>query len=73
MNVKQNSGQYFTCGDKILPEICLDATQRKVSDGHCKEAFNNIKKTGNMKYLIDKFQSSGWHFFNLLLFFEEQC
>lgn len=41
------------CSDKVLPEICLRATRRKISDIHCKEAFNNIQKTGNTEYLTD--------------------
>lgn len=42
MNVKQKSGQYFVCSSKVLPEICICATQRKLPDVHCKEAFNDI-------------------------------
>lgn len=53
MNAKQKSGQYFMCSDKVLPEICLRATWRTLSDIHCKEAFSSIQKTGNMKYLTD--------------------
>lgn len=37
------------CSDRILSAICMNVTQRKISEGHCKEVFNSIQKTGNMK------------------------